>query len=335
VPRDAVVLVSVQSIGNIAAWIGREERVEDSLAPEQSLAAAAMLDRDPSPFAPGAPLPPLWHWFHFLPRAPQSRLAPDGHPERGGFLPPIPLPRRMFAGARLVFHRPLTLGQQAVREGTILDVAEKQGKSGALAFVTVRYRYVQGGVICIEEEQDIVYRGQGRAVPAPVEQPLPPLPEEAWTRSVTPDSRMLFRFSALTFNAHRIHYDRPYAMQEEAYPGLVVHGPLIAVLLADLVRRHDRRPLARFRFRGLAPLFDFGPVRLSGVPQGDAVTLAAHAIDATRTMDAEATLGTTTETETVEPALDLGAFRHEAIKAVQRTAGSDAVRDVFDDEETV
>jgi 3-methylfumaryl-CoA hydratase len=284
--------MSNETEAEFTAWIGREERVEDSLAPEQSLAAAAMLDRDPDPFAAGAALPPLWHWFHFLPRAPQARLSPDGHPERGGFLPPIPLPRRMFAGARLVFHRPLTLGRPAVREGSILDVAEKRGKSGALAFVTVRYLYTQDGTTCIEEEQDIVYREPGKPVPAPVEQPLPPLPAGAWSRSVTPDTRMLFRFSALTFNAHRIHYDRPYAIGEEAYPGLVVHGPLIAVLLADLVRRHDDRSLERFRFRGLAPLFDFGAVRLSGQPQDNVVPLAAHAIDGTQTMEAEATLGT-------------------------------------------
>lgn len=275
----------------MAAWIGREERVEDSLAPEQAQAAAALLDRDPSALSPGSPLPPLWHWFHFLPRAPQARLAPDGHPERGGFLPPIALPRRMFAGARIVFHRPLRIGRPAVRQGEVVDVVEKQGRSGSLAFVTVRYRYTQEGTTCIEEEQDIVYREQGELLPAPEEGPLPPLPEGAWERTVTPDTRMLFRFSALTFNAHRIHYDRPYATREEGYPGLVVHGPLIAVLLADLVRRHDGRPLGRFRFRGLAPLFDFGSVRLSGVLRGNVVELAAHGIDGVRTMEAEAILG--------------------------------------------
>jgi 3-methylfumaryl-CoA hydratase len=271
-------------------WVGREERVEDTLAPEQSRAAAAMLDREPSTFVQGRALPPLWHWFYFLPLAPQAQLATDGHPERGGFLPPIPLPRRMFAGARVVFHHPLLLGQPAVREGTILDVAEKHGKTGTLAFVTVRYRYLQGETLCIEEEQDIVYREHGASVPPPVEQPLPPLPAGAWSRTMTPDTRLLFRFSALTFNAHRIHYDRPYAMHEEGYPGLVVHGPLIAVLLADLVQRQTPSPLARFRFRGLAPLFDFGEVRLSGIPDGSTVVLASHGIDGTRTMEAEATL---------------------------------------------
>jgi 3-methylfumaryl-CoA hydratase len=277
--------------GAFGRWIGRQESVDDTLAPEQARAAAAMLDAEPSGMVSGAPLPPLWHWFHFLPRAPQAQLATDGHPERGGFLPPIPLPRRMFAGARLIFHEPLRLGQPAVREGTILNVAEKHGRTGALAFVTVRYLYRQSGTLCIEEEQDIVYRDHGPPVPAPAPQPLPPLPEGAWSRTLTPDTRLLFRFSALTFNAHRIHYDRPYAVEEEGYPGLVVHGPLVAILLADLVGRHaDGRTLERFRFRGLAPLFDFGSVRLSGIPAENTVALSAHAIDATQTMEAEATL---------------------------------------------
>jgi 3-methylfumaryl-CoA hydratase len=275
-----------------AAWIGREETVHDSLAPEQATGAAATLDLDPTGFTAGAALPPLWHWFYFLPRAPQQRLGGDGHPERGGFLPPIPLPRRMFAGARMTIHRPLTLGVPATRTGTILGVSEKHGKSGALAFVTVRYRFEQHGALCIEEEQDIVYREPGAAVPAPTPSALPPLPAGAWSRSVVPDTRMLFRFSALTFNAHRIHYDREYAMREEGYPGLVVHGPLIAVLLADLVRRHDARAIASFSFKGLAPLFDLGAVRLSGAAQGDAVTLAAHGVDGTQTMQASATLRT-------------------------------------------
>lgn len=274
-----------------AEWVGREEVVRDGLAPEQAMGAAAMLDLDPAGFAAGTSLPTLWHWFYFLPRAAQQRLASDGHPERGGFLPPIPLPRRMFAGARLTVHRPLRLGLPATRTGTILKVSEKSGKSGALAFVTVRYRFEQDGLPCIEEEQDIVYREQGAPVPPPVARELPPLPAAAWERRIVPDTRLLFRFSALTFNAHRIHYDRPYARDEEGYPGLVVHGPLIAVLLADLVRRHDPRPIAGFSFKGLAPLFDFGAVRLSGVVDGAAVALAAHGVDGTQTMQAAAQLG--------------------------------------------
>lgn len=271
-------------------WIGRTETVHDGLAPAQAQSAAAMLDLDPAAYRDGVALPTLWHWFYFLPRAPQRSLSSDGHPERGGFLPPVALPRRMFAGARLTIHRPLTLGIPAQREGTILDVKEKTGKSGTLAFVTVRYRFIQNGEVRIEEEQDIVYREPGAPVPAPVTVTRQPLPSEAWVRHIVPDTRLLFRFSALTFNAHRIHYDRPYAMQEEGYPGLVVHGPLIAVLLADLVHRYDPREITAFAFKGLAPLFDFGDVQLSGLAGATSIALAAHGTDGTQTMSAEATL---------------------------------------------
>lgn len=271
-------------------WIGRTETVHDGLAPAQAQSAAAMLDLDPTTYRDGVALPTLWHWFYFLPRAPQGSLSSDGHPERGGFLPPVALPRRMFAGARLTIHKPLTLGIPAEREGTILDVKQKTGKSGTLAFVTVRYRFIQQGDVRIEEEQDIVYREPGAPVPAPVTVVRPPLPPEAWVRHLVPDTRLLFRFSALTFNAHRIHYDRPYAMHEEGYPGLVVHGPLIAVLLADLVHRHDPREITKFRFKGLAPLFDFGDVQLSGLAAAAGIALAAHGTDGTQTMSAEAEL---------------------------------------------
>jgi len=200
----------------------------------------------------------------------------------------------MFAGSRVTVHRPLRLGHPAVREATIANVTLKQGKSGALAFVTVEYRFVQDGTVCIEEAQDIVYREPGAPVKAPTSAPLPPLPEGAWERSVTPDTRLLFRFSALTFNAHRIHYDRPYAMHEEGYPGLVVHGPLTAVLLADLVRRHSARPLTGFAFTGRAPLFDGAPIRLDGQPAGETVALTATAPDGTAALTATATLGALT-----------------------------------------
>ncbi|MGF1466524.1 MAG: MaoC family dehydratase N-terminal domain-containing protein [Sandaracinaceae bacterium] len=274
------------------AWIGRTERIEDELAPAQARAAAATLDVEGSSFDVGADLPPLWQWFYFLKTAPQRRLGADGHPERGGFMPPVPLPRRMFAGARLRFHRPLRLGRTATRDGEIRDVTQKVGRSGSLAFVTVGYTYRQEGAVCLDEEQDIVYREPGAAVPAPAPAPWTPLAPGEWGREVRPDPRLLFRFSALTFNAHRIHYDRPYAMQEEGYPGLVVHGPLTAVLLADLVRREAGRELVSFRFRGKAPLFDLAPFRLVGRPNGDAVELRAEGPDGTVALAASAELAT-------------------------------------------
>ena len=272
-------------------WIGREETSENVIALAPVRAAAATLDDDPAAFSDGGALPPLWHWFFFLNPVPQARLGADGHPERGGFMPPIALPRRMFAGATLRFHQPLIIGRPAQRTARIASVSEKSGRSGTLAFVGVDYRIEQAGRLCIEEHQDIVYREPGAAVLAPVPVALPEPPARAWTREVVPDPRLLFRFSALTFNAHRIHYDRPYATGVEGYPGLVVHGPLTAVLLMELVRRNTKRRVAGYTFRGQSPLFDLAPFRLVGVPGNDSVSLEAHGPDGRTAMSATAELG--------------------------------------------
>lgn len=279
------------SLPDFSTWIGRTETVHDGLSPEQARSAAATFDDEVTAIESGSPLLPLWHWFYFLPRARQSALDVDGHPQRGGFLPPIPFPRRMFAGSRLQFHQPLRLGTPATRDGEIRNVVIKSGRSGSLAFVTVGYRFTQAGVLCIDEEQDIVYREPGAPVAAPAV--LAPLAPDAgmWTRTVTPDARLLFRFSALTFNAHRIHYDRPYAESDEGYPGLVVHGPLTAMLLADLVRRNTPRPIRTFTFRGLAPLFDLAPFHLIGRPDADVVSLEALGPDLVAALSARVELG--------------------------------------------
>ncbi len=260
---------------DFSAWIGRTETVHDGLSPEHASRAAATFDDEVTDIRAGSLVPPLWQWFYFLPHAPQSSLDGDGHPLRGGFLPPIPYPRRMFAGSRMQFHHPLRLGLPATRDGEIRNVVLKSGRSGSLAFVTVGYRFLQDGVLCIEEEQDIVYREPGVATPAPRVRPLAAPDPDTWVRSITPDARLLFRFSALTFNAHRIHYDRPYARDEEGYPGLVVHGPLTAMLLADLVRRHTPRAIRSFAFRGIAPLFDLAPFHLTGRLTASSVALEA------------------------------------------------------------
>lgn len=276
---------------DLREWVGRTETVHDDLAVAQAQAAAATFDEPADAMTAGAPLPVPWHWFYFLPRAPQAQLDDDGHPRRGGFLPPVPYPRRMFAGARLTVHRPLALGQPAARTGTIRDVQFKDGRSGRLAFVTVHYAFDQGGQRCLEEEQDIVYREPGPSVAAPVTGTWEAVDGGAWVREVHPDPRLLFRFSALTFNAHRIHYDRPYARDVEGYPGLVVHGPLTATLLAQLVRQHAPRRITGFSFRGVAPLFDLAPYRLIGVPAGDSVRLEAQGPDGRLALEATATLG--------------------------------------------
>ena len=276
---------------DFSTWIGRTEQVHDPLSWVQAQAAQATFDERGAPLADGDALPLPWHWFHFLPRAPQAALDADGHPQRGGFLPPIPYPRRMFAGARMQVHRPLRVGVAAVREGRIGNVVMKSGKSGPLAFVTVAYRYQQDGMLCLEEEQDIVYREPGAAIAAPQPAELPAPPAGSWSRTLQPDPRLLFRFSALTFNAHRIHYDRDYAVDVEGYPGLVVHGPLTAVLLLQLVRQSTARPVVGFSFRGVAPLFDGGPVRLLATPVQDTVSLQAQGPDGIVALEATARLG--------------------------------------------
>lgn len=271
-------------------WVGRTETVDDDMATAPARAVAATLDDTSTRLNQGDALPPLWHWFYFLPMAPQSRLGIDGHPERGGFMPPVPLPRRMFAGSRLRFIRPFLMGKPASRNGVIKNVVSKTGRSGSLAFVTVGYSFVQDGEVCIEEEQDIVYREAGGRVAAPEEVELPAVDPGAWSRTVVPDPRLLFRFSALTFNAHRIHYDRSYASSEEGYPGLVVHGPLTAVLLAELVRTHSPRRMVAFSFRGQAPLFDLAPFRLVGIPSDSSVDLHAQGPDGQTALVAKAEL---------------------------------------------
>ena len=275
---------------NYRDWIGRKQTRTDvvALAPAQRL-LATLDDRETVLKAADA-LPPLWHWIYFLPDAPQSKVAPDGHAQTGDFMPPIALPRRMFAGTEVDFHAPLPLGAEARLEAEITDVQEKTGKTGALAFVTVRRRLFAGSTLALEERQSIVYRAAGAKTPAPEARPLPAPPANAWIRDIHADPVLLFRYSALTFNAHRIHYDRPYATDEEGYPGLIVHGPLLATLLMELVRRNVRRPVRSFAFRASAPIFDTAPFRVQGEPQGDSVRLVALRCDGETAMQAEAKL---------------------------------------------
>lgn len=282
--------MSQQSI-EYSDWVGSREEFEDEITLAPALALLATLDDTETRLANGQALPPLWHWLYFLGKAPTSQIGSDGHPKRGGFLPPVRLPRRMFAGARMKFLAPLTIGKPAARRGEVISVQQKQGGTGNLVFVTVRYRIHQDGRLCIEEEQDIVYRELGGTVPAPVvAEDAPKNARGAWVQAITPNPVLLFRFSALSFNSHRIHYDRPYATGEENYPGLVVHGPLTAVLLMDLVRRKTDRRVIGFTFRGKAPLFDLHPFHLVGRLQGEKVDLEAQGPDGAQCMTATAEL---------------------------------------------
>jgi 3-methylfumaryl-CoA hydratase len=311
--RPEISAAAPASDADLARWIGRSETLHDRITPMPVIALAATLDHPAAPVQPGDLLPLLWHWLYFLPMHRQSEVGPDGHPRRGGFLPPVPLPRRMWAGSQFEFRAPLRVGDAVSRSSTIEDVSTKHGRSGTLVFVKVRHDLFCNGSAepALVEFQDIVYRD--------VQQPgaVAPAPQAAaasarWQRAVVPDSVLLFRYSALTFNGHRIHYDRPYATGVEGYPGLVVHGPLIATLLMDLLQRElPGADVASFRFKAVRPTFDLNSFRVSAEvlddPEASAATAAlerpsggrtggktvhlwAHDHEGWLTMDATATL---------------------------------------------
>jgi 3-methylfumaryl-CoA hydratase len=266
---------------DLARWIGKTETVTDSVTATPYAALSATLDRAPERPAVGTALPPLWHWLYFLPLYRQSEVGPDGHAKRGGFLPPVPLPRRMWAGSQFEFNRPLRVGDRISRVSTIADVTEKSGRTGPLVFVKVRHeiRANDDASPAIVEFHDIVYR----EAPKPDEATPPPkaAPSQgSWLRHWIPDDVLLFRYSALTFNGHRIHYDRKYVTEVEGYPGLIVHGPLIATLLLDLLR--SERPAAvvrRYEFRAVRPLFDINAFDVCGEPSEDGKSVRLWAKD--------------------------------------------------------
>ena len=264
-----------EDIALLEPWRGRSQTSAEVVSGPWLQKLQHTLDRDAS-LGPGDPLPPLWHFCLHLPSVPLAGLGPDGHPERGGFLPPVRLPRRMWAAGRFEFVDDIRIGDEVTKTSTIEDISVKSGRSGPLCFVTVGHVLDVGGAVRVVESQSLVYRGHPEPhAPAPVAEPAP-APESAdWTRTIDPSEVLLFRYSALTFNAHRIHYDRDYARDVEGYEGLVVHGPLTATLLADLAVTEGGRPLAAFSFRALAPLFDTAPFTISGRVDGDVAELWA------------------------------------------------------------
>jgi 3-methylfumaryl-CoA hydratase len=278
-------------IDHLRQWIGRSECSEETIALAPALRLLATLDDEDTQLQVQDPLPPLWHWLYFLPDAPTREIGPDGHARRGGFMPPVALPRRMFAGSQVAWRAPLAIGATARRTREVISVEQKDGRDGPLIFVVVDERIEQDQRVCIEERQTIVYRGPGVTHVAAAAAPSwPPPPAGSWVRILTPAPALLFRFSALTFNAHRIHYDRAYAVGEEGYPGLVVHGTLLALLLMELVRRNERRPVTHFSFRARAPLFDLVPLRLVASISSQRAVLTAEGPDGTPATEAEALL---------------------------------------------
>ena len=261
-------------------WSPKVERGSEIITPAQVNRLAATLDEPAPDYGEGDALPPLWHWIFTIKPVPHSGLGKDGHPERGGFLPPVTLPRRLFAGMKTDFLHPLIIGLEAERESEVIDITKKSGASGDLLFVRIRNSFRQQGNLCVVEEQDIVYRNKGAPIVLPEVKPFPEPAANSWTKELTVDAEMLFRFSAVTFNSHRIHYDRTYAASEEGYPALVVHAPLIAMLLLQLLKKNSEKPIRRFEYRALAPLLDGQPVRLSAARQGvDTISMQALRAD--------------------------------------------------------
>ncbi|MFO7481306.1 MaoC family dehydratase N-terminal domain-containing protein [Oceanibaculum nanhaiense] len=252
----------------LQGWVGKRQEVNERLAAWAVQAWNATLDRDDEKPKEGDPLPPGAHWIFFHEAARTSQLGEDGHPQRGGFLPPVELPRRMWAGGRLQFLKKLAIGERATRTSEVMSVAVKEGRTGPLVFVTVKHEIAGAEGVAIVEEHDIVYRGwPSEAEKAKQPPAAPPVTEAVWSREVVPTPPLLFRYSALTFNGHRIHYDHPYVTQVEGYPGLIVHGPLMATLLLDLARREaPEKTLTGFSFRGMSPVFDTAPFHVNGTP---------------------------------------------------------------------
>ena len=264
-------------------WIGRGRTAAGLITAAPADILAATFDRDDPPLVAGDAIPPGWHWYYFPEAVKLSETGPDGHAAKGGFMPAVPLPRRMWAGVAMTFERPLRVGQAVRRVSTIADVTLKNGRAGPLCFVTVRHEIFGPDGLATVEDHDTVYRGAAPAAgaSAPPRADEPPA-EAVWRREIRPDPVLLFRYSALTMNSHRIHYDRDYVTGVEGYPGLLVHGNLVATLLLDLFRRAlPAVRLETFAVRALSPLYDTAPFTLAGAPGPEPGTAKLWAVSST------------------------------------------------------
>lgn len=256
---------------DLGAWIGCHDEMTETISPVPLRLLEATLDMAPTASEPGDPVPPMWHWLYFLPDARQSELGPDGHPRRGLFYPDVTMRRRMFAGGRVTIHQPLSVGETATRHREIVGVEEKQGSTGPLVLVEVRHEIGGANGPAITEYQTIVYTDSSPKHTGIQGDP----PAASWERDVATDPALLFRFSALTFNGHRIHYDRPYAVEEEGYPDLVVQGPLMLILLTELARQNGF-DMSTIRFRAKSPVFCGDAIHLRGNLEKSAAGLRAY-----------------------------------------------------------
>lgn len=269
--------------GELESWVGRTEETSgtfsEALAKQLSATIGCVAAKK------GDPLPYLGHWCAFTPDAPMADLGQDGHPNLGGFLPPVPLPRRMWAGGALEFLAPLHVGAALSRRSRIASVVQKQGAAGPMVFVTVTHELREGGTLAVRETQDIVYLQIPDSFAPPPAKPTPRAPDLVEQVNVT--EALLFRFSAVTFNAHRIHYDLPYAQQVEKYPGLVVHGPLQAMLLMQAATRASRHAPRMFKFRGVHPMFHFDDMHVFGTRTETGMTFCTGLVGGHQGMMAE------------------------------------------------
>ena len=277
----------------VAGWAPEPTQTTETISAGPALALSGLFDAEPAVADAGDPIPPLWHWLYFLDRPAQHELGPDGHPAAGPFMPPIPQRRRMFAGGRVSYHSPLRCGDTITRRTELAGWKVRQGRSGELLFVTVRSGFIRGRATIATEEQDLVYRSGPPATAGTTAQPSTPAGQQSgdlapWQLRITADPVLLFRFSALTYNAHRIHYDAEYATCVEGHRGLVVHGPLLALLCLELPRRHlPGQPITRLSFRARSPLYAGQACTVTGGWDSEDCVMRATAPDGTLAMTAE------------------------------------------------
>jgi 3-methylfumaryl-CoA hydratase len=277
--------MSAIDLSYLHQWIGKTHVDRDVLSSRHARLMAATLGLSQTELTAGAPMPPLWHWLYFLEGLPPQALGRDGHPARGGFLPPVPLPNRMWAGGALDFHAAVPLDAEVEKRSSVVSVEHKQGRSGELVFVTVLHEVMHGGKVAISEHHDIVYKA---ASPPSARAASIDMPRAQHSKRFLPTSTTLFRYSALTFNGHRIHYDADYCREVEGYPNLVIHGPLNATLLAGFAEEVSGKPLKRFRYRGVQPSILGDELTLNAARDGDGLTLWVSLPDGAVSMRAEA-----------------------------------------------